>query len=358
MIDILCLLGGLFVVSKLKTCMYLLFSPLVVLATAGFQASDPVASVNSAPTTPPVISAPVASSGASSQVAAMATTQTATSAISAEISTPAPIPAPVIATAPAVPAPASPKFDMNEAASRYVALVKEADRISSLNPMSPDAIASSLRLTSRVSGRGITEGAGAYIALTAASHSEFASSLATVVNLLGRDAVLLRLKENPQALFSMINGYGSASKLASGALNTSVASLAKAQDVLGQAAYGVQKDAWSQRVVDTPATLAMVRAEAAAPTGLDELTAWTLPPRISDDPINSRFLLAASYRLLGDDVAATEILDKPLGKMCMNRVQLNVRQCIAASQYPYEHLFCLSRHSFGEAMSCVKDVVK
>jgi hypothetical protein len=271
-----------------------------------------------------------------------------------------PIAEPIAPSTAGAPAGATPtaKFDMNQAAARYVALVKEADRISTLNPMSTEAIQSSLRLTLRVSGQGITEGAGAYVALTAASHSEFASSLATVVNLLGRDAVLQRLKENPQALFSMINGYGSASKLASGALTTSVASLTRAQDVLGQAAYGVQKEAWAKREVDTAATLEMVRTEAAAATGLEELTAWTMPPRISDEPINPRFLLAASYRLLGDDVAATELLSKPLGRMCMNRVQLNVRQCIAASQFPYEHLFCLSKHSFGETLGCVNDAVK
>jgi hypothetical protein len=260
--------------------------------------------------------------------------------------------------APAIPAPATPKFDMNEAASRYVALVKEADRIATLNPLSADAIVSSLRLTARLSQRGMTEGAGAYIALTAASHAEFASSLATVVNLLGREVVLARLKENPQALFSLINGYESAMKLASGALSSSVATLGKAQDVLGEAAYSVQKDAWSQRVVDTPATLVMLRSEATAPAGLEEVTTWSLAPQISNDPISQRYMLAASYRLLGDDVSATEILDRPPGRLCMNRVQLNVRQCVAASQYPYEQLFCLSRHSFGEAMTCVKDATK
>jgi hypothetical protein len=69
-------------------------------------------------------------------------------------------------------------------------------------------------------------------------------------------------------------------------------------------------------------------------------------------------VLAASYRLLGDEVTATELLDKPMGRMCMNRVQLNVRQCIAASRYPYEHAFCLSQHSFGEALSCIKTSVR
>jgi hypothetical protein len=51
-------------------------------------------------------------------------------------------------------------------------------------------------------------------------------------------------------------------------------------------------------------------------------------------------------------------LDKPLGRMCMNRVQLNVRQCLAASRHPFEHSFCLSQHSFGETHKCVSEVAK
>ncbi len=273
--------------------------------------------------------------------------------------TPEPSPAtlPTPAAAPAT-APRVQKFDLNEAASRYVALVMEADRIATMKTLSPEALQTSLRITSRMSSKGISEGAGAFAALTAASHSEFAASFATVVNILGRDAVIVRLKDNPDQLFGMINGYGSAVKLSSGALSSSLEKLVRAETVLGEAAYSVQKEAWAQRAVDTQGTLAALRAEALAPHGLDELTAWTMPPAISDDPLHSRHLLAASYILLGDQVSATEVLDRPLGKMCMNRVQLNIRQCVAASQFPYEHAFCLSRHSFGEASLCVKAATK
>jgi hypothetical protein len=270
---------------------------------------------------------------------------------------PATLPTPAPAAAPAT-APRVQKFDLNEAASRYVALVMEADRIATMKTLSPEALQTSLRVTSRMSSKGISEGAGAFAALTAASHSEFAASFATVVNILGRDAVIVRLKDNPDQLFGMINGYGSAVKLSSGALSSSLEKLVRAETVLGEAAYSVQKEAWAQRAVDTQGTLAALRAEALAPHGLDELTAWTMPPAISDDPLNSRYLLAASYILLGDQVSASEVLDRPLGKMCMNRVQLNIRQCVAASQFPYEHAFCLSRHSFGEASLCVKAATK
>jgi hypothetical protein len=303
----------------------------------------------SAQTVPPTVESPPTAPPVSD-------TSTPSAAVTPE---PSPATSPAASPTPApAPAPRVQKFDLNEAASRYVALVMEADRIATMKTLSPEALQTSLRITSRMSSKGISEGAGAFAALTAASHSEFAASFATVVNILGRDAVIVRLKDNPDQLFGMINGYGSAVKLSSGALSSSLEKLVRAETVLGEAAYSVQKEAWAQRAVDTQGTLAALRAEALAPHGLDELTAWTMPPAISDDPLNSRHLLAASYILLGDQVSASEVLDRPLGKMCMNRVQLNIRQCVAASQFPYEHAFCLSRHSFGEASLCVKAATK
>jgi hypothetical protein len=251
-----------------------------------------------------------------------------------------------------------PRFDMNEAAHRYVALVEEADRMASLPALSTDAIAQALAVTSQTSGKGISEGAGAYATQVVARNAEFAAGLRTIVNMMGRDAVLARLKSDPDTFLAMISGSREAARAASGALLASEAKLALAQEVLGEAAYSVQTQSWSQRIVDTQATLAAHRQAANLPLERADGPVTMPDSEASDAPINGRYLLAASYRILGDDVAATEVLDKPLGRMCMNRVQLNVRQCLAASQYPYEHLFCLSKHSFGETLGCVKDTVK
>jgi hypothetical protein len=251
-----------------------------------------------------------------------------------------------------------PRFSLVEAAGRYSALVREADRMANLPSFSRDAIAQALHVTSQTSVKGISEGAGAYAAQVAANHGEFASSLRTTVNLLGRDAVLARLKSDPEAFLALVSGSKQASQNASGALAASTSKLARAETILGEAAYSVQTQSWSQQVVDTPAALAAHRQAAQIPLDRADFTTQAVPVEPSDAPINGRYLLAASYQILGDDAAATQVLDKPLGRTCMNRVQLNVRQCLAASQYPYEHLFCLSKHSFGETNGCVKDAVK
>jgi hypothetical protein len=250
------------------------------------------------------------------------------------------------------------KFDMVDAAARYVALVKEADRMTYPNALASESIASALTNTSRISVKEITEGAGAYATLSVANDPAFAAGMQTAIGLLGREAVLARLKESPASFLTMISSSGEATRIASGALHASTAKLKAAQTVLGEAAYALQKERWAMQEVDTQATLAAHRAAAATPSGLTPFAQSDMPVRASDHPVNSRYVIAASYHVLGDDTSATAILDKPLGRMCMNRVQLNVRQCIAASRFPFEHAFCLSQHSFGEAHTCVQEAVK
>lgn len=279
--------------------------------------------------------------------------------VAQEVASPASVEASQTAPTPpaAIVAP-KPKFDMVDAAARYVALVKEADRMTYPNALASESIASALTTTARLSSKEITEGAGAYAALSVANDPAFRSGIETAVGLLGRDAALARLKESPATFLTMISGSANATKIASGAIAHSTSKLGAAQAKLSDAAYSLQKERWAMQEVDTQATLAAHRAAAVAPSGLTPFAASDLPATMSDEPVHHRYVLAASYRLLGDDASATELLDKPLGRMCMNRVQLNVRQCVAASRFPFEHAFCLSQHSFGEALSCVKDSVK
>jgi hypothetical protein len=247
---------------------------------------------------------------------------------------------------------------MVDAAARYVALVKEANRMTFPNALASESIASSLVTTTRLSAKGVTEGAGAYAALTVANDPAFAASVRTAVGYLGREGALAKLKEDPATFLQMISNSGEAHKLASGAIANSTARLSAAQVALSEAAYSLQKERWANTRVDPQPTLSQLRVAATEPSGLPPFSQSDLPATPSEESVNSRYVLAATYRLLGDDVTATELLDKPLGRMCMNRVQLNVRQCVAASGFPFEHAFCLSQHSFGEALNCVKDVVK
>jgi len=251
-----------------------------------------------------------------------------------------------------------PAFDMAATAARFNALVGEADRLTTLRTLTPEAVQGALLSTARLSSAGISEGAASYAVLSAAAHAPFASSLQTAVNLLGRDAVMERLKTDPEAFLGLVASSQEAATIASGVMADSLVKMDKASALLGEAAYSVQKEAWAQREVDPQLVLTAHRAASTSAVELSPLAASDMRNTRAEIPLDKRFLVAAAYHVLGDDVASTKLISRTGGKMCMNRVQLNVRQCLAASRYPYEHLFCLARHSFQESSGCVRDAIK
>ena len=251
-----------------------------------------------------------------------------------------------------------PAFDMAATAARFNALVGEADRLTTLRTLTPEAVQGALLSTARLSSAGISEGAASYAVLSASAHAPFASSLQTAVNLLGRDAVMERLKTDPEAFLGLVASSQEAATIASGVMADSLVKMDKASALLGEAAYSVQKEAWAQREVDAQLILTAHRTASTSAVELSPLGASDMRNTRAEVPLDKRFLVAAAYHVLGDDVASTKLISRTGGKMCMTRVQLNVRQCLAASRYPYEHLFCLSRHSFQESSGCVRDAIK
>ncbi len=298
------------------------------------------------------------------QVPTPAASETPASAPAPE---PAPAPAtselpqttlPVEAIAAPLPPAELPAFDMAATAARFNALVGEADRLTTLRTLTPEAVQGALLSTARLSSAGISEGAASYAVLSASAHAPFASSLQTAVNLLGRDAVMERLKTDPEAFLGLVASSQEAATIASGFMADSLVKMDRASTLLGEAAYSVQKEAWAQREVDAQLVLTAHRAASTSAVELSPLGTSDMRNTRADVPLDKRFLVAAAYHVLGDDVASTKLISRTSGKMCMNRVQLNVRQCLAASRYPYEHLFCLSRHSFQESSGCVRDAIK
>ncbi|OYU75893.1 MAG: hypothetical protein CFE32_12520 [Alphaproteobacteria bacterium PA3] len=313
------------------------FLPVLAVQASGFESQD--ASATQVP-------APAASEAPASAPAPEATAVPPTVLPSEAIAPPPPPPAEV------------PAFDMATTAARFNALVGEADRLTTLRTLTPEAIQGALMSTARLSSSGISEGAASYAVLSASAHAPFASSLQTAVNLLGRDAVMERLKTDPEAFLGLVASSQEAATIASGVMADSLAKMDKASELLGEAAYSVQKEAWAQREVDPQLVLTAHRAASTSAVELSPLGASDMRNTRAEVPLDKRFLVAAAYHVLGDDVTSTKLISRTGGKMCMNRVQLNVRQCLAASRYPYEHLFCLARHSFQESSGCVRDAIK
>lgn len=318
------------------------FVPVWAVQAADFQAQDANSGQIAAPA--------AADQSPATPVAATPSPETA-------VAPPTTLPPEAIANPPPTPVEV-PAFDMAATAARFNALVGEADRLTTLRTLTPDAVQGALMSTARLSATGISEGAASYAVLSASAHAPFASSLQTAVNFLGRDAVLERLKTDPEAFLGLVASSNEAATIASGVMADSLAKMDKATQVLGDAAYSVQKEAWAQREMDPQLVLAAHRTASTSPADISPLSASDMRNTRAEVPLDKRFLIAAAYHILGDDVTSTKLIARPSGKMCMNRVQLNVRQCLAASRYPYEHLFCLGRHSFQESSGCVRDTIK
>ena len=318
------------------------FVPVLAVQASGIASQD--ASAAQVPT--PAASEPPASAPAPEAAPAPATSELPQTTLPVEAIAAPPPPAEL------------PAFDMAATAARFNALVGEADRLTTLRTLTPEAVQGALLSTARLSSAGISEGAASYAVLSASAHAPFASSLQTAVNLLGRDAVMERLKTDPEAFLGLVASSQEAATIASGVMADSLVKMDKASTLLGEAAYSVQKEAWAQREVDAQLVLTAHRAASTSAVELSPLGASDMRNTRAEVPLDKRFLVAAAYHVLGDDVASTKLISRTSGKMCMNRVQLNVRQCLAASRYPYEHLFCLSRHSFQESSGCVRDAIK
>ena len=318
------------------------FLPVLAVQASGIASQD--ASAAQVPT--PAASEPPASAPALESAPAPATSELPQTTLPVEAIAAPPPPAEL------------PAFDMAATAARFNALVGEADRLTTLRTLTPEAVQGALLSTARLSSAGISEGAASYAVLSASAHAPFASSLQTAVNLLGRDAVMERLKTDPEAFLGLVASSQEAATIASGVMADSLVKMDKASTLLGEAAYSVQKEAWAQREVDAQLVLTAHRAASTSAVELSPLGASDMRNTRAEVPLDKRFLVAAAYHVLGDDVASTKLISRTSGKMCMNRVQLNVRQCLAASRYPYEHLFCLSRHSFQESSGCVRDAIK
>lgn len=271
------------------------------------------------------------------------------------------VPATRPAIAPAMTTLAPPEaalFDMGAAAARYRAFVGEARRLTSLRALSRENVEGALIMTARLSATELSEGAAAYGVMAAAAYPPFAASLQTARDLLGPDVVVERLTQDPDGFLRQIAGARQAALIGSGVMADSLAALDRAGHYLGEAAYGVQKEAWSQQEIDPQMLLAAYRAAATSPVSLAALTSTDMPEQAADTPLPSRLIVAAAFHALGEDGRATRLIARPAGRMCMTRAQLNVRQCLAASRYPYEHVFCLARHSFEESASCLHDTMR
>ena len=275
---------------------------------------------------------------------------------------PAPV-APPIAVAPRI----------VELASAYQTYVRRASNIS---PAFTDggSVQSALREATAYEPKQLAAGQVAYAAVVAlqdptfvAAVREFAADPSTRARV--RDSLL-----RDPAYAVGFKGSDSAAGLVVAALNGEGSRVRGVGQLVKQAAYTVQYQAWSKdkvpapelrlaeakslsTVVIQPASTDTERLSSAA-LGVAPLGLTAAPAAPPYAPAVIRGLAVAALAALGEagpeNAAAVEtILDEPVNGSCLRMSKLNLYQCLSVAKPWYEDVFCLGQHVLIDTGDCI-----
>jgi hypothetical protein len=257
-----------------------------------------------------------------------------------------PIAPPAAATSP------TPPVSLTEMAARYGVLISEAGHLANADVTSADDLAQSIDRIAGASTRALGDGAAAYAVVFASGAPRLRRGVADMIDLAGRDAFVARLRADP-AFARRVAGADDAVERAARELGQGFARLNAATERLTQQAYASQRLAWAKVAVAPQRRIDAINAAANA-------TQWPQPRADVADVRNDRevvvsdaLVAAAVWMVLEEEGEARRLIARPSSPFCVNRAQLNARQCYRAAGYPYEQMFCLAKHALEETGSCL-----
>ncbi len=249
--------------------------------------------------------------------------------------------------------------ELYELAGQFSALISESRRAAQSSSLaSAREIAQSVDRSPRLTRASTIDGAKAYAVLAALHSTEFRENVTRVASELGHDNFKSRLSADPNAI-RQIRGYSEAKSFAAGALGDAYTIINDSSAVIRQASYDLQRQQWSKVEQAKQPRLEAIALSWNAPARRDGVqTANFATNARNNEPINDKILVAAALSAIGDDAAALNALGRDSGKFCANRAYLNLRQCLAATRYAYEHTFCLSRHGYSDFSECAQSATR
>lgn len=278
--------------------------------------------------------------------------------------------------------------DLARLAAPYAGLYRTLERFETVSFASADEVTNGLQAVGRVSPDDLSIAWTAYAALSASVTPEYMDGVRGAVDLYGAERVAKGLRRDPRYARSLAGGDDAVRIIVTRLTDDADALRAAAARVDGQS-YAVQDQPWAlTRHGAAQTRLAVLTAAAADIRPADpQLTAW-LAERASDTVereseerfrpfrIASAFAgsggrpAAAPHRTYDGAIdgaltlAALTMLDEARGedaslysarqvKQCSAMARLNIEQCIAASAFPYEDVFCIAEHGINEVAGCV-----
>jgi hypothetical protein len=249
--------------------------------------------------------------------------------------------------------------EMYELAGQFSALISESRRAAESSSLaSAHAIAQSVDRSPRLTRSSTIDGAKAYAVLAALRSSEFRSSVNQAANEMGREAFKAKISADPSAI-RQISGYSEARSFASGALSDAYSIINASSAVIRQASYDLQRQQWSLVAQAKQPRLEAVATSWNAPVGRQGIQNVSFSNNTrGQEPINDKIMFAAALTAMDEHQNAINALGRDSGKFCANRAYLNLRQCLAATRFAYEHTFCLSRHGYSDFSECAQSATR
>jgi hypothetical protein len=256
------------------------------------------------------------------------------------------------------------------------------DRASGVTPSFIDgpSVHRSLESAAAYEPRELASGAVAYAAIAALQDPAFVESVrAYARDPAQRQTVASNLIRDPAYAVGIPNS-GSAAGLIASALDGHGSRVLAAGRQVKQAAYDVQRQAWSKATIpnrdvrlanikslatrtnpgDAP-TLQRLRALAMGETPTT-LSGAALPPPYTPVAVRGLAVAALSALGLGDDPAYAEsfetLLKEPSSGACLSYSKLMLNQCLAVARPWYEDVFCLGQHVMIDTGQCVVDAAR
>jgi hypothetical protein len=301
-------------------------------------------------------------------------------AVLAACSTPEPAPAPVVAPPPPPPPPVTLNEGVAQAASIYVAFIREVGTIQAGFP-DAESIQVAIRRGAAYEPAQLSRGMIAYGSILALQSPEFVAGVRTyAADPVQRREVIDRIIADP-AYAATLPGADAAAGLIIATLGKDITAMTTIAEAVEADAYTIQerrdprrrwavthiqnrevrlestKTASAVQMLPSAEESSRLFAAAHAGSGL-ELTAGPVSPPYTPAVINSLAIAAlAALGAGGDDYRAnTEALTvESNSEFCLNMSKLNLFQCLAASRPSYEDMFCLGRHIVRDLATCTTE---
>jgi hypothetical protein len=231
------------------------------------------------------------------------------------------------------------------------------------------AVAAGLKAGAAYEPGQFEEGMIGYAALAALRSDRFIAGVDHAARRGDRHYLAERLVADPYFVLQ-IDGAEEAAQAARAALRQQGDALAEAGGRTKQAAYDVQKQAWSKvKVADHAQRLAGVKSLSARPlevsagddTRLIEAVLRVRAPAGSaqaNSPVVVHALALAAEAELGaarggDLASLRPLLSDASSHRCLRMSKLNLYQCMAVAGPEYEDVFCLGQHELLDTAQCV-----